>query len=100
MVHIIQIEENIAKTKELVAVAHNMDMSIEAEVGSIGGEEDGVIGRGECADPDECKAVAESWCRYDLQQVSVTFMENILKTGKDLVLKLLMQFSRRQELCH
>ena len=40
------IEENIAKTKELVAVAHNMDMSIEAEVGSIGGEEDGVIGRG------------------------------------------------------
>ena len=53
------IEENIAKTKELVAVAHNMDMSIEAEVGSIGGEEDGVIGRGECADPYECTAVAE-----------------------------------------
>ena len=53
------IEENIAKTKELVSVAHNMDMSIEAEVGSIGGEEDGVIGRGECADPDECKAVAD-----------------------------------------
>ena len=52
------IEENIAKTKELVSVAHNMDMS-EAEVGSIGGEEDGVIGRGECADPDECKAVAD-----------------------------------------
>ena len=53
------LEENIAKTKELVSVAHNMDMSIEAEVGSIGGEEDGVIGRGECADPDECKAVAD-----------------------------------------
>ena len=53
------IEENIAKTKELVSVAHNMDMSIEAEVGSIGGEEDGVIGRGECADPDECKAIAD-----------------------------------------
>ena len=53
------IEENIAKTKELVSVAHAMDMSIEAEVGSIGGEEDGVIGRGECADPDECKAVAD-----------------------------------------
>ena len=53
------IEENIAKTKELVSVAHNMDMSIEAEVGSIGGEEDGGIGRGECADPDECKAVAD-----------------------------------------
>ena len=53
------IEENIAKTKELVSIAHAMDMSIEAEVGSIGGEEDGVIGRGECADPDECKAVAD-----------------------------------------
>ena len=44
------IEENIEKTKELVAVAHAMGMSIEAEVGSIGGEEDGVIGMGECAD--------------------------------------------------
>ena len=53
------IEENIAKTKELVSVAHNMDISVECEVGSIGGEEDGVIGRGECADPDECKAVAD-----------------------------------------
>jgi fructose-bisphosphate aldolase class II len=53
------IEENIEKTKELVAVAHGMGMSIEAEVGSIGGEEDGVIGKGECADPDECKAVAD-----------------------------------------
>ena len=53
------IEENIAKTKELVSGAHNREMSFEAEVGSIGGEEDGVIGRGECADPDECKAVAD-----------------------------------------
>ena len=53
------IEENIAKTKELVSVAHNMDMSIEAEVGSIGGEEDGVIGMGECADPKECKSIAD-----------------------------------------
>lgn len=53
------IEENIEKTKELVSVAHAMGMSIEAEVGSIGGEEDGVIGKGECADPDECKAVAD-----------------------------------------
>jgi fructose-bisphosphate aldolase class II len=53
------IEENIAKTKELVSVAHAMGMSIEAEVGSIGGEEDGVVGKGECADPDECKAVAD-----------------------------------------
>jgi len=53
------IEENIAKTKELVAVAHANGVSIEAEVGSIGGEEDGVVGMGECADPKECKAVAD-----------------------------------------
>ncbi|MCI5621384.1 MAG: class II fructose-1,6-bisphosphate aldolase [Lachnospiraceae bacterium] len=53
------IEENIEKTKELVAVAHAMGMSIEAEVGSIGGEEDGVVGMGECADPDECKSIAD-----------------------------------------
>ena len=53
------IEENIAKTSELVNVAHQLGLSIEAEVGSIGGEEDGVIGAGECADPDECKAVAD-----------------------------------------
>ena len=53
------IEENIAKTKELVAVVKEHGMSLEAEVGSIGGEEDGVIGKGECADPEECKAVAD-----------------------------------------
>lgn len=53
------IEENIEKTKELVAVAHAMGMSIEAEVGSIGGEEDGVIGMGECADPNECRQIAD-----------------------------------------
>ena len=53
------IEENIEKTKELVAVAHAMGMSIEAEVGSIGGEGDGVIGMGECADPNECKQIAD-----------------------------------------
>ena len=53
------IEENIEKTKELVAVAHAMGMSIEAEVGSIGGEEDGVVGMGECADPNECKQIAD-----------------------------------------
>ena len=53
------IEENVEKTKELVKVAKGKGMSIEAEVGSIGGEEDGVIGRGECADPEECKAVAD-----------------------------------------
>ena len=53
------IEENIAKTKELVKIAADKGMSLEAEVGSIGGEEDGVVGKGECADPDECKAIAD-----------------------------------------
>ena len=53
------IEENVEKTKELVKVATGKGMSIEAEVGSIGGEEDGVIGKGECADPNECKMIAD-----------------------------------------
>lgn len=53
------IEENIEKTKELVATCNELGLSIEAEVGSIGGEEDGVIGMGECADPKECKMVAD-----------------------------------------
>ena len=53
------IEENIAKTKELVALAGAKGISVEAEVGAIGGEEDGVIGGGEVADPDECKMIAD-----------------------------------------
>ena len=53
------IDENIAKTKELVAICDEKGISLEAEVGSIGGEEDGVVGKGECADPDECKMVAD-----------------------------------------
>ncbi|MCH5253018.1 MAG: class II fructose-1,6-bisphosphate aldolase [Lachnospiraceae bacterium] len=53
------IEENVAKTKELVAICKEKGMSIEAEVGSIGGEEDGVVGAGECADPEECKMIAD-----------------------------------------
>lgn len=53
------IEENIAKTKELVAITNEKGMSLEAEVGSIGGEEDGVVGAGECADPEECKMIAD-----------------------------------------
>ena len=52
-------EENVEKTKELVAICNEKGMSIEAEVGSIGGEEDGVIGQGECADPNECKQIAD-----------------------------------------
>jgi fructose-bisphosphate aldolase class II len=53
------IEENVAKTTELVKVCAEKGLSLEAEVGSIGGEEDGVIGAGECADPNECKAIAD-----------------------------------------
>lgn len=53
------IEENIAKTKELVKLTGELGLSLEAEVGAIGGEEDGVVGAGECADPDECKMIAD-----------------------------------------
>lgn len=53
------IEENVEKTKELVAVCAEKGLSLEAEVGSIGGEEDGVVGMGECADPNECKMIAD-----------------------------------------
>ena len=53
------IDENVAKTKELVKIVAEHNMSLEAEVGSIGGEEDGVVGMGECADPEECKRVAD-----------------------------------------
>ena len=53
------IEENVEKTKELVKICAEKGMSLEAEVGSIGGEEDGVVGMGECADPNECKQVAD-----------------------------------------
>ncbi|MBQ8432288.1 MAG: class II fructose-1,6-bisphosphate aldolase [Clostridia bacterium] len=53
------IEENVAKTTELVKVCAEKGMSLEAEVGSIGGEEDGVVGMGECADPNECKMIAD-----------------------------------------
>ena len=53
------IEENLAKTRELVGVCNGLGLSLEAEVGAIGGEEDGVVGKGECADPDECKQIAD-----------------------------------------
>lgn len=53
------IDENIAKTSELVKICHEKGISIEAEVGSIGGEEDGVVGAGEIADPNECKQIAD-----------------------------------------
>ena len=53
------IEENVEKTKEMAGVCKGLGLSLEAEVGSIGGEEDGVIGAGECADPQECKRIAD-----------------------------------------
>ena len=53
------IEENIEKTKEIIALANSKGISVEAEVGSIGGEEDGVVGAGEVADPNECKMIAD-----------------------------------------
>ena len=56
---ITQSMRTLRKPKSLYPVAHAMGMSIEAEVGSIGGEEDGVVGMGECADPEECKRVAD-----------------------------------------
>ncbi len=53
------IDENVAKTTELVNACNVLGISIEAEVGAIGGEEDGVVGNGECADPAECKRIAD-----------------------------------------
>ena len=53
------IEENVEKTRELVHVTQQLGLSLEAEVGAIGGEEDGVVGMGECADPNECKMIAD-----------------------------------------
>ena len=53
------IDENIARTKQIIADAHAAGISVEAEVGAIGGEEDGVIGGGEVADPAECKMIAD-----------------------------------------
>ncbi len=53
------IEENIEKTKEIIRIANEKGISVEAEVGSIGGEEDGVVGAGEVADPNECKMIAD-----------------------------------------
>ncbi len=53
-------EENLAQTKEIVRIAHELGVSVEAEVGSIGGEEDGIVGTGELADPKECKIIADT----------------------------------------
>lgn len=53
------IEENIEKTKEIIRLAHEKGISVEAEVGAIGGEEDGILGGGEVADVAECKMIAD-----------------------------------------
>ncbi|MCL1877688.1 MAG: class II fructose-1,6-bisphosphate aldolase [Defluviitaleaceae bacterium] len=52
-------DQNVAKTKEMIALAYKNNMTLEAEVGAIGGEEDGVVGNGDVADPAECKAIAD-----------------------------------------
>ena len=82
------IEENVAKTKELVGEAHKRGVSIEAEVGSIGGEEDGVIGMGECADPKECKAIADLGVDFLAAGIG-----NIRRTGRDFLSRLWTAFS-------
>ena len=74
------IEENIEKTKEIVELCHSKGVSVEAEVGSIGGEEDGVIGKGEVADPKECRSIADLgvdfFCFFDV------FFDSIMRTIK------------------
>ena len=75
------IDENVAKTTELVALAHDHGLSIEAEVGSIGGEEDGVIGMGEVADPAEC-ARSLLWASTSWLPASATSMASTPPTGR------------------
>ena len=75
------IDENVAKTTELVALAHDHGLSIEAEVGSIGGEEDGVIGMGEVADPAECAKIA-SLASTSWLPASATSMASTPPTGR------------------
>ena len=76
------IDENVAKTTELVALAHDHGLSIEAEVGSIGGEEDGVIGMGEVADPAECAQDRGSWASTSWLPVSATSTASTPPTGR------------------
>ena len=59
MVLIMESKKTSKKTKEIVELCHSKGVSVEAEVGSIGGEEDGVIGKGEVADPKECRSIAD-----------------------------------------
>ena len=89
------IEENIEKTTELVKLCHGKGLSIEAEVGSIGGEEDGVVGMGECADPKECKMIADlgvDFLAAGIGNIHGKYPAN----WKDSALRLLQQFRSSQ----
>ena len=83
-------EENVEKTKELVAICNEKGMSIEAEVGSIGGEEDGVVGMGECADPQECKAIGNIHGKYPENWAGLQFdvLDDIQKLTGEMPLVL------------
>ena len=83
-------EENVEKTKELVAICNEKGMSIEAEVGSIGGEEDGVVGMGECADPQECKGIGNIHGKYPENWAGLQFdvLDDIQKLTGEMPLVL------------
>ena len=91
-------DENVAKTKELVKICAEKGMSLEAEVGSIGGEEDGVVGMGECADPDECKAIADLGVDM-LAAGNGNIHASIRLTGLDSALRHWQLYRRRQVRC-
>ena len=82
------IEENIAKTKELVDLTNKLGLSLEAEVGAIGGEEDGVVGSGEVADPEECKMIAD---------LGVTMLERPQNTPKSIKIMSLVKIMEKYQ---
>ena len=90
------IEENIEKTKEIVALAHSKGISVEAEVGAIGGEEDGVLGGGEIADPNECASICELGVDMPASATSTAF---IRKTGLACVWTFWLRFRKRPAPC-
>lgn len=94
------LEENIQKTKELVALAHDKGLSIEAEVGAIGGTEDGVTADGEVADPEECAKIVA--LGVDFLAAGIGNIHGIYpkKTGKDYILMPLKRFQRPPEAFH
>ncbi len=92
------IEENIEKTKELVKICAEKGMSLEAEVGSIGGEEDGVVGMGECADPEECKKIAD--LGVDMLAAGIGNIHGVYPDNwKGLSLRHWQPYRRRPERC-